>query len=315
MSQRRDWKSEKTWTRLPAVCMVVMGVFVGEFVVMVVDVMVLPCSCDVEVGLRSGWPGLVLFFTAVSLASPLSVLIEEGARVASAGKALQLWGRLLCDDKEATCLFSLAEPLLFGVTWVVREPVVGSTLSSPLVLSFEDFFWWRDTVGLGVVAENVVSGEVAAAVAVVAMSEKAGASSWGTSWVTGSLASEADTEPGMVEYAATEPSLLKKRWSPWKSLVSRCSWSSRLLKTGWWLGIFTGETVVKAWTSLSVSSVDVSLFVLSVLLLMLLLSFRPESKRIEKMVVLSKILQAGKLQKSSTSSWQFHYRIIKSAGL
>ncbi len=77
--------------------------------------------------------------------------------------------------------------------------------------------------GLGVVGENVVSGEVAAAVAVVAMSEKAGASSWGTSCVTGSPTSEADTEPGMVEYAPTEPSLLKKCWSPWKSLVSRCS--------------------------------------------------------------------------------------------
>ena len=63
---------------------------------------------------------------------------------------------------------------------MVRESVVGSTLSSSLAFSLEGFFCGRDTGGLGVVGENVVSGEVAAAVAVVAMSEKAGASSWGT---------------------------------------------------------------------------------------------------------------------------------------
>lgn len=126
-------------------------------------------------------------------------------------------------------------------TWVVRGPVVGSVFSSPLVLSFElDVFSGRDSSSLGVAGDGVVSGEVAAAVAVVAMSENAGASSWGTSTVTSSLASE----PGMVEYAATEPSLLKKCWSPSKFLVSRCSWNCRLLKSGWWFGMFTGDTVV-----------------------------------------------------------------------
>ena len=59
--------------------------------------------------------------------------------------------------------------------------MVGSTLSDPLVLSLEGLFWGKNVDGLGVVGNNVVSGEVAAAVAVVAMSEKAGASSWGTS--------------------------------------------------------------------------------------------------------------------------------------
>lgn len=126
-------------------------------------------------------------------------------------------------------------------TWVVRGPVVGSVFSSPLVLSFElDVFLGRDSGSLGVVGDGVVSGEVAAAVAVVAMSENAGASSWGTSTVKGSLASEL----AMVEYAATEPSLLKKCWSPSKFLVSRCSWNCRPLKSGWWFGMFTGDTVV-----------------------------------------------------------------------
>lgn len=263
----RQWKSEKMWKCLP-VCMVVV-------VVTVVDVVVIP-SRNTEVGLRSRWSGLVLFFPVVSLASSFSILIEEGPGVASAGKALKLCDWLLCE--EATGSFSIKEPLLFGVTWVVKESVVGSTLSSPLVFSLGSFFWGRDMGGLGVVGKNVVSGEVAAAVAVVAMSEKAGASSWGTSWVIGCPASKADTEPGMVEYAATEPSLLKKCSSPWKSLVSRCSWSSRPLKTGWWLGIFTGETVVTVWTSLSLSSVDESLSGSNVLLVMLLISFGPKSK-------------------------------------
>lgn len=226
----------------------------------------IPCSLDGGVGL----PQLALSVNAVSLASPLSVFTEVDARDPSAGKALQLWARLLCED---------AEPLLLGGTWVVRGTMVGSILSSPLVLSLEDLFWGRDTSSLGVVGDDVVSGEVAAAVAVVATSEKAGASSWGTSWVTGSLASEADTEPGIVEYPATEPSLLKKCWSPSKFLVSRCSWSSRLLKTGWWFGMFTGDTVVTAWSSLSKSGVTGSLFVLCALLPKLLLSSGPKNEK------------------------------------
>ena len=308
------WKSEKGWASLPAVCMVVMVVVV----VTVVDVVVVALpSWAAGFESRSVWSGPVLFFTSVSLASPFSILIEDGARVASVGKALQLRGRPLCVDEEATGLFSPSEPLLFGVTWVVRESVVGSTLSCPLIFSSGDFFWGKDMGGLGVVGENVVSGVVAAAVAVVAMSEKAGASSWGTSWVTEPPGS--DTEPGTVEYAATEPSLLKKCWSPWKSLVSRCSWSSMPLKTGWWFGMFTGGTVVTAWTSLSVSIVDVSLSGYMALLLTPRLSLGP--KGWENRVVLSWILQASELQKqrmvhkSGTSSWQFHYRIIKPAGL
>lgn len=124
---------------------------------------------------------------------------------------------------------------------MVRGPVVGSVFSSPLLLSFErDAFLGRDSGSLGVVGDGVLSEEVAAAVAVVATSENAGASSWGTSTVKGSLASEL----GTVEYAATEPSFLKKCWSPSKFLVSRRSWNCRLLKSGWWFGMFTGETVV-----------------------------------------------------------------------
>lgn len=218
----------------PDVCKVVMVVVV----ITVVDVVVEPPSWEAE--------GLLLFFRAVSHAS--SILTEDGAVAASTGKTLHLWDWLPCG------LFSL--PLLFGITWVVRESVVGSTLSAPLVFSFDDFFWGRETGNPGVVGENVVNGDVAAAVAVVAMSEKAGASSWGTSWVTVSPAFSADIEPGMVGYASTEPSFLKKCWSPWKSLVSRCSWSIRPLRTGWWLGMLTGEAVVTAWTSLSVSCVD-----------------------------------------------------------
>lgn len=247
-------------------------------VITVVDIVVVSSTWDTS-------DMLVLYFSSVSLPSPFSILTEEGARGVSTGKALQLWGWLLCEDEEATGLFSLSETLLFGVIWVVRKSVVGSTLSALLVFSL-DLFWGRDMGGLGV-GENVVSGEVAATVAAVAMSEKAGASSWGTSWVTGSLASDIDTEPGMVGYAATEPSLLKKCWSPWKFLVSRCSWSSMPLRTGWWLGMFTGEAVVTEWSSLSVSCVDdcvnrtLGLSGSSVLLSMPLPSFGPESNWIK----------------------------------
>lgn len=179
---------------LPDVCMVVMVVVV----VTVVDIVVVSFSEEAGVSLWSWWPGLVLFFSAVSLASPFSIFPE----VASSGKAPKLWGWLPSEDEGGTPLFSPPEPLLFGVTWVVSECVVGSTLSVPLVLSF-DFFWGIDTGSAGVVGENVVSGDVAATVAVEATSEKAGASSWGTSWVTRSAAFGADTEPGMVGYAAT----------------------------------------------------------------------------------------------------------------
>lgn len=278
------FERKKTQTRLPDVCVMVKVVVVMT----VVDVVVAPST---SVRLASGWPGSFLYFTGVSLVSPFSILTEMGAKVAPAGKALWLWDWLLREDKGAAGLFSLPEPPLFGVTCVVRESVVGSSLSAPPVFSLEDFFWERYKGGLGVVGENVVSGEVAARVAVVAMSENAGASSWGTSWVEGSPTSEADTEPGMVGYAATEPSLLKKCWSPWKSLVSRCSWSSRPLRTGRWLGTFTGETVVTKWTSLSVSCVGEcvkrSLSGSSVLLLMPLISFTPEEKGIQIMAVLS----------------------------
>lgn len=169
---------------------------------------------------------------------------------------------------------------------MVRVSVVGSTRSALLVFSLVDLVGGRDISDLGVVGENVLSGEVAASVAVVAMSEKAGASSWDTNWVTGSPASDADRAPGLVGYAATEPSLLKKCWSPWKSLVSRCSWTNSPLKTGPWLGMFTGEAVVTEWTSLSVScdgdcvnrTLDLSG---PCCLLMPMFSFGPKSKGIE----------------------------------
>lgn len=64
---------------------------------------------------------------------------------------------------------------------MAREPVVGVTFLSLLAPSFEDFCGGRDMGSRGVVGENVVSGEVGAVVAVVATSEKAGASSWATS--------------------------------------------------------------------------------------------------------------------------------------
>lgn len=128
-------------------------------------------------------------------------------------------------------------------------------------------------------AEKVVSEEVAASVAVEAMSEKAGASSWGTTCVGLCPESGADTDPGIVGYIAMEPSFLKKCWSPWKFLVSICSLSSNPLRTGWWLGRFTGEAVVTERTSLSVSSVDMcvkmSLSGSSVLLLSTVLSLGP----------------------------------------
>lgn len=58
--------------------------------------------------------------------------------------------------------------------------------------------------------------------------------------------------------------------------------------------MYTGETVVTAWTSLSESSVDESLFLLSVLVSML--SFGPIGQRIEEVVALSEILHGSKLQ-------------------
>lgn len=77
-------------------------------------------------------------------------------------------------------MFSVLKDFLFGVTSVVRVSVVGSTRSALLVFSLVDLVGGRDISDLGVVGENVLSGEVAASVAVVAMSEKAGASSWDT---------------------------------------------------------------------------------------------------------------------------------------
>ena len=68
-------------------------------VITVVDVVVTPSSLEVKFG-------LVLFFRPASLESPFSI---------STGEALELRGRLLCDDKDAAGL-SLTEPLLFGVT-------------------------------------------------------------------------------------------------------------------------------------------------------------------------------------------------------
>lgn len=68
---------------LPAVCMVITGVFV----LMVSDIMVGSCTWDVEVGLRSGSPRLGLVFTAGSLASPLFTFTKEGP---SAGNGFQL---------------------------------------------------------------------------------------------------------------------------------------------------------------------------------------------------------------------------------
>lgn len=59
--------------------------------------------------------------------------------------------------------------------------MVGTSFPASLDLSAVGFFSGREKDGLGVGGENVVSAEVAAGVAVVAMSEKAGASSWGTS--------------------------------------------------------------------------------------------------------------------------------------
>lgn len=226
---------------------------------------VIPCSRGDRVGWATGFPQLPLSVIAVPLSSPLSLVVVEGPGRPPAGKPLQL-----CDD---------TEPLLLSDTWVVRGPVVGSAFSSPLLLSFElDVFLGRDSGSLGVAGDGVVSGEVAATVAVVAMSEKAGASSWGTSTVKGSLASE----PGTVEYAATEPSLLKKRWSPSKFLVSRRSWNCRFLKSGWWFGMFTGDTVVIDWTSPSKSGVTESLCSPSVLLPKLLLPPAPEDEEEEE---------------------------------
>lgn len=102
----------------------------------------------------------------------------------------------------------------------------------------------------------------------------------------------------MVEYPSKEASLLKKCWSPWKSLVSRCSCSSRPLRSARWLGTFIGEAVVAEWTSLSVSCVDKSLS--------LMLSFGAKSKRKKtNVVVLSKILQASKLAHSTQEQYVF----------
>lgn len=131
-------------TRLPAVCTAVTGVLVGVALVVL-------CCPNVEGRLKSGSVWLALVLSAVSFASPLSSF-KEGA---SAGKGNWL----------------LSEPPLFNGTWVVRESVVGDTFASPLVQSCGNFFWGTDMWSVGVVGENVVRGDVAAAVAVVAMSE------------------------------------------------------------------------------------------------------------------------------------------------
>lgn len=124
----------------------------------------------------SGFPQPPLSVITAPLSSPLSIFVEEGPR------------------RPPVCAGT--EPLLRSDTWVVRGAVVGSVFSSSLVLSFElDVFLGWDSGSMGVAGNGEASGEVAAAVAVVATSENAGTSSWGTSTVKGSPASEL----GMVE--------------------------------------------------------------------------------------------------------------------
>lgn len=90
---------------------------------------------------------------------------------------------------------------------------------------------------------TVVMGDVAATVTVVAMSEKAGASSWGTrrEVAEGSPSLGLRAEEGGVGGGCSSR---KKCWSPLKSLVRSDSWKSRPFRWGCRAGSFSGDIVV-----------------------------------------------------------------------
>lgn len=147
----------------------------------------------------------VVVITGLSL---LPVTASSRSRTSSFDGVVRVGGARLVavttvsGDKEARVMGVVKKSVVIG------DPVVAEGLPSPPALPTD------------VITTPPHRDAVAMVTVVVATSEKAGASSWGTVWLEKGLPSR--------------PS--KKRCSPWKSLVSR-AWCRRMpRRRGLWLG-------------------------------------------------------------------------------